>query len=354
MKNKCYINGMGCVSAQQTFDEEFLSSPIDYSENNVIRVVKPDYKSVIPPAAIRRMSSAVKNSIVASNLAIQAAENKQIDAIITGTGLGCIQDSEKFLNNLIDNNEQYLTPTSFIQSTHNTVAGQIALGIKCKAYNVTYVNAGASFPSALLDAQLFIASGEKKNILIGGVDELSDYTTHLFQLIHHYKKEEDVTGDILNKRTVGHIPGEGAAFFALSRKIQNSTCAEIVDVNFSNQVPVDKLNVFLKDFLERNQLNFEQIDTIILGNSGDIDHDVYYDEAQKHFQTATPVYFKHLFGEMMTSSAIALWLGAKILKSQVIPSMLLKHAQKTNSIKNILIYNQYRGKDHSLILLKNV
>ena len=49
------------------------------------------------------------------------------DAIITGTGLGCLEDTEKFLTAMVTNKEEFLTPTSFIQSTHNTVSAQIAL-----------------------------------------------------------------------------------------------------------------------------------------------------------------------------------------------------------------------------------
>ena len=56
-----------------------------------------------------------------------------------------------------------LTPTSFIQSTHNTVGGQIALGLECKGYNFTYVHASISFESALLDAQLQLAMDEASN-----------------------------------------------------------------------------------------------------------------------------------------------------------------------------------------------
>src|SRR5690554_822678 len=99
---RCYINGMGCISGQNTFEGDFLENPIDYSKTNIIHVVKPDYKAFIPPAAIRRMSSGVKNSIVASTLAMDEAQVKELDGIITGTGMGCIQDSEKFLDKLIE------------------------------------------------------------------------------------------------------------------------------------------------------------------------------------------------------------------------------------------------------------
>ncbi|RYZ82834.1 MAG: hypothetical protein EOP06_21045 [Proteobacteria bacterium] len=82
----------------------------------------------------------MKNGIVASTVAMKEAAMEMPEAIITGTGMGCIEDSDKFLKAIIDNGEQFLTPTSFIQSTHNTVASSIAISLGCKSYNFTYVN----------------------------------------------------------------------------------------------------------------------------------------------------------------------------------------------------------------------
>ena len=148
-----YINSVGSISSQKTFDNsEFLQDFISY-EDNVISVVKPNYKEFIPPAESRRMAKGVKMGVVASKIALKDANLEAVDAIITGTGMGCVNDSEQFLKALIDNDEQFLTPTSFIQSTHNTVGGQIALGLKCKGYNFTYVHASISFESAVLDAK---------------------------------------------------------------------------------------------------------------------------------------------------------------------------------------------------------
>ena len=84
-----------------------------------------------------------------------------IDAIITATGLGCIADSEKFLDGLIAGDETMLNPTPFIQSTFNTVGAQIALlrGLHC--YNTTYAHRWTSFENALTDAALRIGAGRR-------------------------------------------------------------------------------------------------------------------------------------------------------------------------------------------------
>ena len=119
--------------------------------------------------------------------------------------MGCIEDSEKFLKALIDNNEEYLTPTNFIQSTHNTVGAQIALGLGCKGYNFTYVNGSISFESALLDAKLQLENEEENTILVGAADETSSHTMELFKLVNIIKKESDQPYSVLNSNSSGVV-----------------------------------------------------------------------------------------------------------------------------------------------------
>src|SRR5690554_6229467 len=146
MKN-CYINGIGSVSIQTPEYSVFDAAPEKVQHLN--HAQQPSYKELIAPAMSRRMARGIKMSIYAANQAMNEAENPDLDAIIAGTSLGCIEDSEKFLNTIIENDEEFLTPTAFIQSTHNTVAAQIALQLQCKSFNFTYVNGGNSFESAL-------------------------------------------------------------------------------------------------------------------------------------------------------------------------------------------------------------
>lgn len=349
---KCYINGMGCVSAQNTADGSFLSEIIPYENQVVLNVLKPQYQNYISPVAVRRMSSAVKNSVVASTLAINDAKCEKLDAIITGTGLGCIEDSEKFLRSILDNNEDYLTPTPFIQSTHNTVAGQIALERKCKAYNFTYVNASASFQSAMLDALMQVQNGQAASVLIGGVDEKAPHTMKLFQINEHFKSGED-TFDLISNQTEGHVCGEGATFFVLESEKKENTYCEVADLTFLNRLSDEGPKVFVKNFLEKNNLEAKDIDAVIFGNNGDINFDHLYYPVQELFSTANQWMYKHLFGEFMTASAIAVWIACQAFRSQNVPETLIQHEAK-RPFQNILIYNQYRNRDHSLILLKNV
>lgn len=350
---KCYINGIGCISAQQTFAEGFLLDVELNSEENVLPAKNPDYKSFISPGAIRRMAKGVKMGIAASQYALEEAKVEMPDAIITGTGMGCLQDSEKFLKAILANNEQYLTPTSFIQSTHNTVGAQIALNMNCKGYNFTYVNGAISLESALIDAKLQIENEEAATILTGGVDETSAHTLSLYELIGLIKSKEDAPFDVLRPTSNGAVYSEGAGFFVLENFSKESTYGILEDMITFNSISEDEVTSFIESFLKTNKLTAKNIDLLVLGNNGDIEFDSYYNIAETLFTETPQLYYKHLSGEYNTASSFGLWASLNVLKKQQIPEILQKNKLIKQQYKTVLLYNQFRGKDHSLILLKH-
>ncbi|TYB78592.1 beta-ketoacyl synthase N-terminal-like domain-containing protein [Bizionia myxarmorum] len=352
MKN-VYINSVGSVSAQKTTHAtDFLTDIISYNET-VIPAIDPVYKDFIPPAAARRMAKGIKMSIVASKLALEKAGLNNVDAIITGTGMGCLRDSEKFLSSIIDNDEAYLTPTPFIQSTHNTVGGQIALEIQCTGYNFTYVHGSNSFESALLDAKLQLELSEAQNILIGGVDEIGDYTILLNKTINHIKKEPVKSSEIINSQTKGAVFGEGANFFVVSNESNHASLARIEALELYNTLPIQSVAQRARQFLKANNLNTADVDALILGNNGDVEFDIYYDElASGDFKNAQQLVYKPWVGEFHTASAFGLVLAAIILKTQKAPREFQLNSIVSSHFKTILLYNQYRGENHSFTLLR--
>ncbi|MDR7208597.1 beta-ketoacyl synthase N-terminal-like domain-containing protein [Flavobacterium piscis] len=349
---KTYINGIGCISAQKTFDTVFLEEVVVNTTENVLAVVAPVYKDFISPVAARRMAKGVKNGIVASALAMKDANVENVDAIITGTGLGCIEDSEKFLKNILDNNEEFLTPTSFIQSTHNTVGAQIALTLQCKGYNFTYVNGAVSFESALLDAKMQIEEEDVKSVLVGGVDENGEYTTALFKLNGRIKADNTAPYDVLTSTSGGAVYGEGASFFVLENERNDNTYAEILDIAIINTLEESEIEDEIKSFLKSNNLDIEDIDALVLGFDGNADFENYYKNLAKNaFEEIPVLYYKHLSGEYDTASAFGLWMTAKILKTQEIPEIVKVNSIEKPAYKTILLYNQLNGKNHSFTLL---
>jgi 3-oxoacyl-(acyl-carrier-protein) synthase len=352
-KLRAYINGAAAISPQKTFEAEgFLTEPIEYTDNFLV-AIDGDYKQYINPVAIRRMSRIMKMGLSTAKNALAQSGIEVPDAIITGTGYGCIDDTEKFLLSMLENKEQLLNPTAFMQSTHNSVSGIIALNIKCLEYNYTYVHRGFSFDHCVVDAMMLLNEG-RKNVLIGGFDENSINHQVVATRIGFFKKEKIKTFDLLQQKTPGAISGEGASFFLLSNEKNEKTLASLDAVKMLYK-PKDENAVeqSLAAFLEREGLRFEDIDLVLSGINGDANMDHYYYHllhgALKH---ASQLYFKHLCGDYYTDTAFALWMAANILQRNHIPEIIrMNEVAVPSAAKRILIYNHYRGINHSFYLL---
>ncbi|PWT78687.1 MAG: beta-ketoacyl synthase, partial [Bacteroidetes bacterium] len=166
-----FIRTSAAISPQPTFGNLTPNAPVEYVGDK-LSCIEPNYNTLLDPKLIRRMSRIIKMGSASALNALQEANLENPDAIIVGTAYGCMEDTEIFLRKMIQNQEELLTPTAFIQSTHNTVGAQIALICKCHQYNNTFVQNGFSFETALLDGILMLRDGEAKQLLVGGVDEI--------------------------------------------------------------------------------------------------------------------------------------------------------------------------------------
>lgn len=331
----CYIHSAVSIAAQNTFNSPSFLKDIITHTDTIVNAVRPNYREFIAPSASRRMATGVKMGVVAAKTALKNASIENPQAIIIGTGIGCIEDSEKFLNTIITNDEEYLTPTSFIQSTHNTVGAQIALGLQCKAYNMTYVHGATSFESALLDTQLILQEENDATILVGGIDELGK------EFIQSYAATQ----------TAQKVPfSEGAHFFTVSNKKENSY-AILKAVDCFQKISLNEIDKKINLFLKENDFSTNDIDAVVLGNNGD-EFDNYYHQLQNTVFKNTPqLQYKHLSGEFHTASAFGFWAATEILKTQKVPVALSLNTIQKENYKTILLYNQYKGDYHSFTLL---
>jgi 3-oxoacyl-[acyl-carrier-protein] synthase II len=347
-----YIKGTGCVSPQKTSDPVLFPAEIISGEVRQLKCQDPNYKEFIPADQIRRMGRVIRMGIAAASLCVKDAGSLLPDAIITGTGLGCIEDTEKFLATMIRNQEEFLTPTSFIQSTHNTVGAQIALQMKCHGYNFTYVHRGLSFESALLDSMMQIETGSAGMVLTGASDELTPNSFAIMDRMGHWKRKPVNNLNLLDDRTRGTIAGEGAAFFLLGSEKSKGTYAQLSGVGMvSAPASADEVAEGMDRFLAGHGIAPGDIDLLVTGLNGDPSSDaVYHQISGTRFSQSAAAVYKHLCGEYHTSSAFATWLAAGFLRAQNIPSVSLR-SSPPRKLEQILIWNQYRGLDHSFILL---
>lgn len=348
---KVYINGMGAVSPQQIWNKELLISPPSSYSGSSLYCIEPDYTQYIEPKYLRRMSRIMKMGVAASTMALQEAGVKIPDGIITGTGYGCLEDTEIFLRKMIELQEQALNPTPFIQSTHNTIGSQIALLLKCEGYNQTYTQEGFSFESALLDAMMWLKESPGKILLTGGVDEITNVSLKIQKRFGFFRETSASSMDLFNLSTNGTLRGEGAFYFALSGKKGKESYSSIDSITtFYNPTREELING-IHEFIQSASVTTEELDLVLIGKCGDADLDQTTEEISKQSFGSAPIgLFKHLSGEYPSASAFALWLSARIIQTQQVPPTVLN--ERIGPVKNILIYNPYFGHYHSLILLR--
>jgi 3-oxoacyl-[acyl-carrier-protein] synthase II len=344
---KTYIRSASSISPQNTFgDNGFLTDVVEYTGTR-LKAIEPDYKQYIDPKLIRRMSHVIKMGVSAAKDCLNRAEVEMPGAIITGTAFGCMEDTVAFLTRIVELNEEMLPPTAFIQSTHNTVAAQIALMLQCHAYNNTFVHKGVSFENAMIDALMLLKEQEAHNILVGGTEEMIDASFTVLTRLGLYKRQPISNLDLYKEESKGTIGGEGASFFLLSDKPSADNLAELIGIKTLYK-PVD-IAQSITAFLTDNSLAIANIDLIITGRNGDIRNDKIYNELDRSiFANKLTGNYKHLCGEYPTSSSFALWLAANCIKKGQIPAIV---AESSIAPKKVLIYNHYQGNYHSLMLL---
>lgn len=349
---KAYISGTGNISPQLTYDNSVFLQQVIPLEAPFVRCQEPNYKEFINPMQLRRMGRILKMGVTAAGICLKEAGVAVPDAIITGTGLGLVQDTEKFLTSILENDEKFLTPTSFIQSTHNTVGAHIAVMLKCNHYNFTYVHSNISFESALLDSLMQLEENPEKNILLGGLDEMTDAYFDITRRAGMWKKyfqPAHAAGDRWHENV---IVGEGAAYFNLTGIKHADNYAAFIDTaTLFKPKGNTEIESFIDQFLKRNNLNIQDIDLVITGQQDETGDDVYRGLNEGIFKNSHRARYKHLCGEYYTSPAFAAWLGANILKRQIIPQEIMLTSLSSKPVKHLLIHNHFRNIQHSVMLL---
>lgn len=334
---KAYIQGIGNVSAQPTPNS--VAWAWNTIQTNPATIADVDYTALIPPMQLRRMSKAVRMGIAASMMALKQAGIEKPDVIITGTAYGCLADTELFLTKLIQQEEQMLTPTAFIQSTHNTVSGQIALHLKCHGRNFTYTQRGHSFEHAMQDALLTLQEDSSKEILVGAMDEISKHSQPIIQRFGTYKQE----GQSFFDHNEGTMSGEGAYMFVLRAEPNEQSLASILDISTCWNVPVEQA---LSAFLAKHGI---APDVVLLGLNGDARYDTNMLNRARQHLTGTFYTYKNYCGEQPIASGFATMMAASMLYygSNLKPLS----GDPLEKPQHVLIWHHYKNQYHSFMLL---
>jgi 3-oxoacyl-(acyl-carrier-protein) synthase len=342
-----FITALKAISPQPTYDESLFQGNYTILRGNRYKAQEPDYASLISPNILRRLGKSNRMGIGAGFPLIQ--NQNDVDAIIIGSSEGGLGDCIKFLNQIVAYSEGTLTPTNFVQSTPNALAGSLALMSQNTCYNITHVHKGHAFENSLIDALLLFNEGKASTILAGNAEEISDYSYNIETLAGQFKSEETTSTDLLASNTAGTVCGEGSSMFILQADAREYF-ARIVDVEQISYPTEGEIYALVNEVLKKNQLIPNDIDALVLGYSGDNRTDFWYSNLTKIIFPEKAIYsYKNMVGEYPTSIAFATYMAAWLLSGKSVSVKPMKQPDKP--VKRILIYNHYKGEQHGLILM---
>lgn len=335
-----YIRSIGNISPQHSLDKDIFFQKKVNTDKNYFRSIEPDYDSFVDSKMIRRMSRIVKMGIASASTCLRAANVSEPAAILTATAYGCLEDSASFLRRMIEFEEKTLSPTAFIQSTHNTVGAQIALLLKCHHYNNTIVHRSFSFENALVETKMLLAEGIGP-VLVGAVDEITDDRHTILSRFGLYRNQG---------KNLTRIAGEGSSFFLLDGRPGNSPMAVVDDVqSFIQLKEAVAFQKALSEFLERNEANTGSIEFVL--SSGLPADDKSFFRSNYFPKPITAYPYTDLCGDYPTASGFALWLATILVSEQRAPGWMKGPIFPMNKI---LVHSGDGNGNHSFILISRV
>ena len=247
---KVYIQAAEQISIQTPLSEEWMEQPIVYHEP-FVKAVNPAFREYIAPNEARRMGNIMKRAIVTSLKVLKETGINHPDAIITGTSIGSLNYTEKFLDDLVENGEESLSPTYFMQTTHNTVSSTISIFTATHSYNTTYSHGGISFELALKDAWMQLNLGQISNALVGGHDEMVESYYELLRKTGYVGVE-------------GMVPcGECAMSMMLNKQVSPDNLCELAGVSIFRMKSVQNIRKQLEALVEKANIKVETIQMVI-------------------------------------------------------------------------------------------
>lgn len=340
VKNKIYIQSAVHISAQKPLSEDWMDMPVQCSTEKV-NTIDVSYKEYLSPNVARRMGKLLKRALVCARVAMERAGITCPNAIVSATGLGCIENTEVFLDAEERNKEGLLNPTPFMLSTHNTIGSTIAIETHCEGYNTHYSQKFMSFDCGLFDTCMQLQKDEVDTVLLSGHDEASPIFD---KILGHLNKWDFKAPWFKGETAVSMVLGKECTPSALCRVEDMMMCCHTSDAGLKDRMDA---------FLQRNGCEISGIDAVFMGLNGNKDNDqVYLDWQKQLFPNIQLAYYKHLFGEHYTMSGIGIYVAATCLQQDRIPAHLLWKGKDTlKGIRRVLFCNHSENKEYSFVLL---
>jgi 3-oxoacyl-[acyl-carrier-protein] synthase II len=176
--------------------------------------------SFVPKKALRRIDHYSKMALLGSYLALEDASPQDLDpkglGIVVASGYGASATTYAFLDSFIEGNDAYSSPTHFANSVHNAAAAHISILLGATGPCLTVSQREMSVPSALISALHWLKEDRVEKVLFGAVDEYCNVLGYSWRRFFGVNESGVIEPFLFDRQSA--VPGEGAAFFLLSRK----------------------------------------------------------------------------------------------------------------------------------------
>jgi len=196
--------------------------------------------------------------------------------VALGTGLGALNDTAAFLENLVE--QRAPRPLFFSNSVHNALASQVAIELGLTGLNSTPIQREIAFETALWQGASQITHGPAQFALVGAADELNAY--HLAAGMR-WRWWNDRAPEIRPftaplSREERPLPGEGCAIFALAYPgIAAQPLASVSSIRIGRVAPVERGQFdaqaeaqWILETLERGGVSLGEVDLLLTGANG--------------------------------------------------------------------------------------
>lgn len=304
-----------------------MQQPVWHQEP-FVQATNPVFRDYMAANEARRMGGLMKRALVTTLKVLSDTGIEHPDAIITGTCLGSLDYTERILDAMLENGEEALSPTHFMQSTHNTVGSALAIYTKTHGYNTTYSHGSISFDLTVQDAWMQMQLGKISTALVGGHDEMTEGYFSKLQQVKYVGVE-------------GMVPcGEMAMSMLLNTDPSVDHLAELAGIRMSFRPSGEQLQQQLDSLLAQAGMTLDDVSLVMTGMNGNPANDQLYKPMLETLLADKPTMdYKRVFGENYAASALGLYAASHLLKQK-------------DELKAILLLNLTLTGDCSMMLVK--
>lgn len=156
MKNKFYINGFSSYTGDVPLEK---------------------FAPYVELRRLRRMENMAKNVLFCAYQALEQAqlsftESKDM-GLSVAVGAGSLENTCKFMDSILDDGDEFSSPTAFAGSVHNSTGLALSMFLRITGPCITTGQFESSFPAALLNALTFLEKRMCREVLLVVGDDMN-------------------------------------------------------------------------------------------------------------------------------------------------------------------------------------